>query len=536
MLSIVKAWKIQAFNIDLYQVKKTSEQRQFGNTTTTSRVNIMATQKFNLLSFTGKMKILHLSWMAFFITFFVWFNFAPLLQSVKTSLGLTGEEVKTLLILNVALTIPARVIIGMFTDRYGPKIVYSLLLAVCSVPCFMFALADSFMQAAIARFLLGFIGAGFVIGIRMVSEWFPHNELGTAEGIYGGWGNFGSAAAAFTLPTIALLFGGDNGWRYAIGITGIMSLIFAFIYYFNVSNTPKGSTYFKPKSHAAMEITSKGDFFLLLIMKIPMYAALALLTWKLSPEGVGMLSEAITLYIYSGLFALYLYESYHIWQVNKSVFKEPVPEMHRYKFKQVAVLDILYFTNFGSELAVVSMLPLFFLETFQVSPVLAGMLASGYAFMNLMSRPAGGIISDKFGRKPTLLILTAGLAIGYFLMGLIDGHWPIWLAVVIAMSCSFFVQSGEGAVFAVVPLIKRRLTGQIAGMAGAYGNVGAVTFLTILSFVNYDIFFYVISGTAVIGFITLFFMEEPRGQIAEVREDGSVELIDVSSKPSSTLS
>ena len=87
-------------------------------------------------------------------------------------------------------------------------------------------MADSFVQAAIARFLIGFIGAGFVIGIRMVSEWFPAKELGTAEGIYGGWGNFGSAAAAMVLPALALWLGGDEGWRYAIGLTGVMSLIF----------------------------------------------------------------------------------------------------------------------------------------------------------------------------------------------------------------------------------------------------------------------------------------------------------------------
>ena len=155
----------------------------------------------NIFSFTGKMKVLHLSWMAFFITFMVWFNFAPLISVIGDSLGLTGSELKTLMLLNVALTIPARVIIGMLTDKYGPRLVYALLLAVCSIPCFMFAFADTFEQAAIARFLLGFIGAGFVIGIRMVSEWFPANELGTAEGIYGGWGNFGSAAAAMTLPT-----------------------------------------------------------------------------------------------------------------------------------------------------------------------------------------------------------------------------------------------------------------------------------------------------------------------------------------------
>ena len=487
----------------------------------------MSAEKFNLFAFTGKMKVLHLSWMAFFITFMVWFNFAPMLQAIAASLGLEKSEIKTLLILNVALTIPARVVIGMLTDRYGPRIVYSALLAVCAIPCFMFALADTFVQAAIARFMLGFIGAGFVIGIRMVSEWFPANELGTAEGIYGGWGNFGSAAAAFTLPVIAIWFGGDDGWRYAIGLTGLMSLLFSVVYYMNVSDTPKGSTYFKPKNMGAMEVTSKGDFFFLLIMKVPMYAALALLAWKLSPSGVAMLSETTSLLCYVGLVLLFIYEVSHVWKVNKNIFHTPVPEMHQYKFKQVAVLNILYFATFGSELAVVSMLPLFFAETFELTPVVAGMVASAYAFMNLMSRPGGGWLSDKFGRKPTLLILTAGLAVGYLLMSMVDSQWPLWLAVVAAMACSFFVQSGEGAVFAVVPLIKRRLTGQIAGMTGAYGNVGAVTYLTVLSFVDYSTFFIVIAGTAVVGFIALLVMEEPKGHIAEVREDGSVEMISV---------
>ena len=492
------------------------------------RGDSMTTERFNIFSFSGKMKVLHLSWMAFFITFVVWFNLAPLLQYLKVELGLTTAEIKTLLILNVALTIPARVIIGMLTDKYGPRIVYSVLLAVCSIPCFMFAMADTFVEAAVARFLLGFIGAGFVIGIRMVSEWFPANELGTAEGIYGGWGNFGSAAAAFTLPALALWLGGEeNGWRYAVGVTGVMSLLFSFVYYANVTDTPKGSTYFRPKNLGAMEVTSKGDFFLLLIMKVPMYAALALLAWKLSPNGVAMLSESVVTVIYAILLSVYVLEVYKTWQLNKTVFVEPVAEMHRYKFKQVAVLNILYFATFGSELAVVSMLPLFFAETFELTPVVAGMVASAYAFMNLMSRPAGGLISDRFGRKSTLLILTAGLAVGYFLMSLVDSAWALWLAVVAAMACSFFVQSGEGAVFAVVPLIKRRLTGQIAGMTGAYGNVGAVVYLTILSFVDYSTFFLVIAATAVVGFITLLFMEEPKGQMAEVNEDGSVELIDV---------
>lgn len=481
-----------------------------------------------LFSFTGKMKILHLSWMAFFITFAVWFNHAPLLSVIGDSLGLSKSELKTLLLLNVALTIPARILIGMLTDKYGPRLIYALLLALCSVPCFMFAFANTFEQAALSRFLLGFIGAGFVIGIRIVSEWFPANELGTAEGIYGGWGNFGSAAAAMTLPTIALLYGGENGWRFAIAITGALSLLFSFIWYKNVTDTPQGSTYFKPKKAGAMSVTSKGDFFLLLLMKLPMYAALALLTWKLSPAGVGLLTEQSAYIAYGALVLLFVLELKQTYHVNADIFKTPVPVAQQYKFKQVAVLNILYFATFGSELAVVSMLPLFFAETFQLDMVYAAMLASTYAFMNLMSRPGGGWLSDKFGRKKTLLILTAGLAVGYFAMASISSSWPLLLAVICAMACSFFVQAGEGAVFAAVPLIKRSLTGQIAGMTGAYGNVGAVVYLTVLTMVSYQQFFLVIAATAVVGFVTLFFMEEPKGTITEVREDGTVELINVS--------
>jgi NNP family nitrate/nitrite transporter-like MFS transporter len=484
--------------------------------------------RIKLLSFTGKTRILHLTWFAFFLTFYVWFNHAPLMASIRDALGLTDQQVKTLLILNVALTIPARIIIGMLVDAFGPRRVYSFLLFVSSFLCFGFAFTDDFEQLALMRFLLGFVGAGFVIGIRMISEWFPAKQVGLAEGIYGGWGNFGSAAAALTLPTIALAFGGDNGWRYAIALTGAMTLVYSGIFFLTVSDTPKGSTYFKPKKNGAMEVTSRGDFFLYLVMNIPLYAALALLAWKLGPSNLALLGAGVTDMAYAVLAGLYAFQCLRIYQINGHVFREEVPAFDRYRFKQVAVLDLAYLVTFGSELAVVSMLPLFFKDTFGLSQVAAGMLASGYAFMNLMARPGGGLISDRFGRRKTLLILLAGLAGGYFMMSQISSGWPVALAVIVTMGCSFFVQAGEGAVFAMVPLVKRRLTGQVAGMAGAYGNVGAVTFLTVLSFVTPQIFFMVIAGAALVTLTAVFlFLEEPQGHMAEVMPDGTVHMIEV---------
>src|SRR5690606_23850756 len=163
-------------------------------------------------------------------------------------------------------------------------------------------------QLAIMRFLTGFVGAGFVIGIRLVGEWFPARQVGIAEGIYGGWGNFGSAAAAFTLPTLALIYGGDEGWRYAIGTTGVMAFIYGIFFYWRARNTPKGSTYFKPKKSGGLEVSSKSDFYFYLAMNLPMYLILAVLTWKLSPGGVGLLNVTAVNIIYVALFALMIFQ------------------------------------------------------------------------------------------------------------------------------------------------------------------------------------------------------------------------------------
>jgi len=475
-----------------------------------------------------KIKMLHVSWFAFFLTFVVWFNHAPLMGFIKEAFDLTTQEVKALLILNVALTIPARIVIGMLVDKFGPRHVYAGLLFATGILCTAFALSQTYEQLALFRFLMGFVGAGFVIGIRLVGEWFPAKEVGIAEGIYGGWGNFGSAASAMLLPTIALMFGGEDGWRYALMSTALIAFVYGIIFFKVARNTPKGSTYFKPKKSGGLQVSNKKDLYFYLAMNIPMYIALAVLTWKLAPGNLGLLNDLTVNCIYVGLVVLFFVQTKQILVANKEHLATPVPEIQQYKYKQVAILQLAYFVTFGSELAVVSMLPLYFLETFEgLSAVTAGLLASGFAFMNLAARPGGGWLSDKFGRRKTLSILICGLTVGYLVLSQIEGTWWIPVAVIATMCCSFFVQAGEGAVFAMVPLVKRSMTGQIAGMTGAYGNVGAVIFLTVLSFVDYSTFFIVIACCAAVCFIAVQFIEEPKGHVAEVNEDGSVELIQV---------
>ena len=491
----------------------------------------MSANTVNVLNLSDqKIRALHLTWFAFFLTFVMWFSFVPLRDLIIETFNMTTAQWKTLLTLNVALTIPARVLIGILVDRFGPRNVYSFLLVMSGAICVGFASAQTYEQLAIMRLLSGLIGAGFVIGIRMIGEWFPAKTVGLAQGIYGGWGNFGSAAAAFTLPTVAItLYGGEDGWRYAVGSAGIIAAAYGVFYFLRARNTPPGATYFKPKKSGGLEVTSKKDFYLYIGMNIPMYAILSVLVWKLSPSGTSLISQVAAYALYVSFAVLFIFQVSQIYRVNKDMLQNGAKKEDKYEFKQVAVLNWAYFVTFGSELAVVSMLPGFFQDTFEgLSPAQAAALGGAFAFMNLLARPSGGFFSDRFGRRKSLAILVFGLAVGYFALSQISGSWPIFLAVAAVMFCSFFVQAGEGAVFAIVPLVKRRMTGQIAGMTGAFGNVGAVTYLTCFTFVDASTFFLIIGGSAVIMFFLTFLLTDPKGHTVETLPDGTVQLIEVS--------
>ncbi|NMG60918.1 MFS transporter [Geitlerinema sp. P-1104] len=482
-----------------------------------------------IFSFSGRTRILHLTWFAFFLSFVVWFNFAPFATTIQQDFGLTTGQIRTLGICNVALTVPARILIGMLLDRFGPRLTYSMLLIYAAIPCLTFALAQDFNTLVISRLMLSIVGAGFVIGIRMVAEWFPPKEIGIAEGIYGGWGNFGSAAAAFTLPSLALglsvFAGGDLNWRLAIALTGIAAAIYGVIYFFNVQDTPPGKEYRRPSRNGGLEVTSRKDFVFLMLMNIPLVGILAVLAWRLSK--VGFLNETGLLMVWAALVGLYLFQAYGCWSTNADLLqgKKYYPPDDRYKFNQVAILELTYVVNFGSELAVVSMLPAFFELTFGLNPAQAGMIAASYAFMNLMSRPGGGLISDSLGsRKWTMTVLTAAMGIGYFFLGTVSEGWWLPGAILLTMACSFFVQAGEGSTYAIVPLIKRRVTGQIAGNVGAYGNVGAVAYLTLYSLLpegaTGNLIFFQTLGVCsmVVAFLCGFFLREPHGSFAEFHE------------------
>ncbi|WP_150048219.1 MULTISPECIES: MFS transporter [Methylomonas] len=486
---------------------------------------------FDLLSMQGKTKILHMSWMAFFISFVIWFNHAPLMVLIQQDLGISNADVEIILLLNVALTIPARVIIGLVVDRFGAKISYSVLLAICSIPCFMFATADNFAELAWSRFLLGFIGAGFVVGVRVIGDWFPSSQVGTAEGIYAGWGNFGSAIAAICLPGLALYLGEDQGWRYAVAVTGGMAIIFSVVYYFKVENLPPALAGLKGKRASSMEVSSINDLFLYVFSLLPLYATLSLLTWKLSALADPILSPSWAAGIHAVIWAVFLLHAKHLVNHNAERLSQPVPSIHQYHYRQVVILAIAYLITFGSKLAVLSMLPMFFFNTFNqtqhISMLNAGLLASSFVVTNIFARPAGGLLSDQIGRKLSLTLFIAGLTGGYLLMALISEQWSVSAAVCVTLLCAIFMQAAEGAIFAFVPLVRRAITGEVAGIVGAYGNAGSIVFLIVLTFVPTNTFFLMLGCCCLLLLGLLYFLEEPKTFITEILPDGSVVKIEL---------
>lgn len=482
-----------------------------------------------LLSFRGPYRILNFSWFAFFLTFVVWFNYAPFTTVIREDLHLTVAQARTISLCNLALTIPARIIIGMVLDRFGPRITFSALLVYAALPCLAFASAQNFNQLVLSRLAMGIVGAGFVVGIRLVGEWFPPKQIGFAQGIYGGWGNFGSFAAEAMLPIIAFgsafLYAGRENWRFAIALCGLISAVYGIIFYLNVQNTPPNKEYQRPARDGGMEVTSRKSFWALTLTNIPLFGALALIAWRL--QKVEFLSTTAMYGIWVFLGVLFLIQTYQAYQVNREVVNgsKHYPPEERYRMGQVFILELAYAVSFGSELAVVSMLPEFFEHTFNLSHQIAGPVAATYPLMNLISRPAGGLISDKIGsRKWTLTAMIGGVGVGYLVMSRITGDWWLPTSIVVTMLCAFFVFGGAGATFGIAPLLKRRVTGQIAGNIGAFGSVGSVLYATTYSLLPQTVegnrsFFEILGVTGIIVcFLCAFLLQEPQISKSDVLE------------------
>ena len=106
-----------------------------------------------------QIRAFHMAWFSFFLCFFAWFGIAPLMTVVRDELQLTQTQVGWSMIASVAITVLARLVIGWLCDRIGPRLAYTWLLVVGSIPVMMIGFAQDPGTFIFFRLLVGVIGA-----------------------------------------------------------------------------------------------------------------------------------------------------------------------------------------------------------------------------------------------------------------------------------------------------------------------------------------------------------------------------------------
>ena len=364
------------------------------------------------------MRAFHMAWFAFFLAFFGWFGIAPLMALVREDLDLTKAQIGNTIIASVAATILARLIIGWLCDRVGPRIAYTWLLVLGSIPVMCIGLAHNYESFLLFRLAIGLIGASFVITQYHTSVMFAPNVVGTANAATAGWGNLGGGVTQMVMPIVVaavLMFGVSEalGWRVAMVVPGVALFLTGIAYYFWTQDCPEGN-YKELRASGKMEPGSSAN---------------------------GSFMEAV--------------KDHRVW-----------------------ALFVVYGACFGIELTINNVAALYYHDRFGLTVGVAGLIAGLYGSMNIFSRALGGILGDKvgikFGLKGRVYFLGLVLLLEGVALIIFSQMAVLFIAVAAMLVFSLFVQMTSGATYSVVPFINRRALGSVAGIVGAGGNTGAV--------------------------------------------------------------
>ncbi len=410
-------------------------------------MNVAAQQplsKLNIFSAKGiQMKTFHITWVTFFFCFFGWFGIAPLMPLIREELGFTKGQVGNIMIASVSATILARLIIGRLCDTLGPRLAYTALLVLGAIPVMLIGLSNSYESFLLFRFVIGIIGASFVITQFHTSVMFAPNIVGTANAVAGGWGNLGGGVTNLVMPLIAAGFvamgivSKQDSWRYAMVVPGVILLIMAVIYFKFTKDTPKGNY---SEIQREVKVKQKGTFMVAL-------------------------------------------KDYRTW-----------------------ILALAYAACFGIEITVDNVAAIYFVDNFQASLILAGALAAIFGFMNIFARALGGIVSDKVGRLYGMrgkgILLAAMLVLEGIGIVMFAKSGNLTAAIVSMLIFALFLKMANGTTYSIVPFINKDAIGSVSDIVGAGGNIGAmgIGFLFKSSTISYtDAFLYIGVGVAIIG-------------------------------------
>ncbi|WP_175994958.1 MFS transporter [Burkholderia vietnamiensis] len=170
--------------------------------------------------------VLAASTLAFMVCFVVWMMFGVLGVQLRADLGLNSTEFGLLTSTPVLTGALMRLPLGTWTDRFGGRIVMTVLLVVCAVPVYVVSYATQLWQFLVIGLFLGCVGASFAVGTPYVARFFPPQRRGLAMGVFGA-GTSGAAVNLFVTPLLLNAY----GWRVVPRIYAIALLATAVIFW-----------------------------------------------------------------------------------------------------------------------------------------------------------------------------------------------------------------------------------------------------------------------------------------------------------------
>lgn len=152
------------------------------------------------------LSVLVVSTLAFTVCFMVWMMFGVIGIPIKKALNLSATEFGLLTAMPVLTGSLIRVPLGIWTDRFGGRIVMAVLMAVTVPAIYLMAYATAYWHFLLIGLFVGLAGGSFSVGTPYVARWFPKNRQGFAMGVYGA-GNSGAAVNKFVAPALVVAFG-----------------------------------------------------------------------------------------------------------------------------------------------------------------------------------------------------------------------------------------------------------------------------------------------------------------------------------------
>ena len=174
------------------------------------------------------LSVLIVSTLAFTVCFMVWMMFGVIGIPIRKTLNLNATEFGLLTAMPVLTGSLIRVPLGMWTDKFGGRIVLFILMLLCVVPIYLIWLRDgSTGSILVLGLFVGLAGGSFSVGTPYVARWFPRSRQGFAMGIFGA-GNSGAAVNKFVAPALVVAF----GWTVVPQVYAAIMLGIALLFWF----------------------------------------------------------------------------------------------------------------------------------------------------------------------------------------------------------------------------------------------------------------------------------------------------------------